>query len=402
MSTFIERDSECIMQTYGRLPIMVERADGCRIFDTEGNSYLDFLAGIAVNALGHSHPKVVEAVCEQAKKYMHVSNFLYQEPQMKLAEMLQKQAGYGKAFFTNSGAESMESALKLARKWGNKVGKTDIYGFSGGFHGRTYGALSVMDRPKYKDGMGPFLPNCYVLPFNDSEALRSAVDDKTCAVVLEFLQGEGGVTLAKKEFVDTIVELQKQFDFLIIADEIQAGVGRTGKFFGFQHYDVQPEIITMAKGMGGGMPLGAILVKSPLCSVWEKGMHGTTYGGNAVACAAGIAVMEELENGVQENVLKTGEYFSKKLYEIKAEFPEIVKEVRGRGLLLGLLLSMEGQPLVNMLLKHNIISNATAVNVLRIVPPLIVHQSDVDEYMAALRICLSEISVKAESAELPA
>jgi acetylornithine/succinyldiaminopimelate/putrescine aminotransferase len=354
----------------------------------EGNEYLDFLSGIAVSALGYGHPRLLDAITRQAQAFTHLSNVFYQEPQIELAELLVKRTGYARVFFSNSGTEAMEGALKLARKWGSTRIKTDILAFTGGFHGRSYGALSVMDKPLYKNGMGPFLQNTQILPFNNSDALRAAVNEQTCALVLEFLQGEGGIVFADPDFVNTILELQEKFDFLIIADEVQAGAGRTGKFFGFDHFMVKPDIVTMAKGIGGGLPLGAILGAKRVEAVWEKGNHGTTFGGNPVACAAGVVVMKELAGGVQQNAHDVGCYLRENLLVLQQNYPDIIEEVRGCGLMAGLKLSSPAAPFVEALLKRRVIANATADTVVRLLPPLIATRRDVDEFTAAMQDCL--------------
>jgi len=363
--------------------VSVVHAEGCRIYATDGSVYIDFLAGIAVNALGYSHPKIIEAVTTQAKKYMHVSNYFYQEPQVVLAEKLKKISGMDRVFLANSGTEANEGAIKLARRWGSKNGKSQMFGFSGGFHGRTYGALSLMDKPLFKDGMGPFLSNMHVLPFNDIGVLISSVDEDTCAVIIEFVQGEGGISIPEKEFIETLFELREKFGFLVIADEIQAGCGRTGKFFAFEHFGVSPDIITMAKALGGGIPLGAILAKEELANVWEKSMHGTTYGGNALACSAGLVVLNELENGLIEQVKEKGKYFISALSSAKSAHPKLITGIRGLGLILGLVLTFDSSILLNLLIEEKVIANATAGNILRIVPPLIVSMEEIDIFCEA-------------------
>lgn len=392
MSEMINREHNAIFQTYKRLPIEIDRAEACKIWDKEGNEYLDFLSGIAVNALGHSHPKIIDAASKQIKKYMHVSNYFYQEPQILLAEKLKEMSGFDKVFFSNSGTEAMEGAIKLVRKYSKEKNKTEIIAFSGGFHGRTYGALSIMDKPNYKVDMGPFLDGTKVIEHNNIEQLIANVNENTAAVVLEFLQGEGGIVEPSVEFVKCLNELKEKFGFLLVADEIQAGVGRTGKFFGFEHFDVKPDIVTMAKGIGGGLPLGAILARDFLQDVWSKGNHGTTYGGNAVACATGLVVLNELQNGLLESVNEVGNYLTKKLNEIKAKFPELVLEVRGRGLMLGLHLSFDAQKLVDELLTMKVIANAASGTVLRIVPPLVASKEDAEHFVAKLAYALLNLS----------
>ncbi len=268
--------------------------------------------------------------------------------------------------------------------------KTDMLAFTGGFHGRTYGSLSLMDKPLYKNGMGPFLPNMGVIPFNDTVALRAAVTERVCGVALEFLQGEGGIIPASTEFVETLKALRKEHGFLIIADEVQAGIGRTGTFFGFEQFDIRPDIVTTAKGLGGGLPLGAILTDDTVASLLQRGMHGTTYGGNAVACAAGAVVVDEVTNSLMENVGKLGLYLRERLLEKAAEFPQLIKEIRGQGFMQGIALNSEMPDFVELMLKRGVVSNITAGSVIRILPPLIAGKEEIDEFIVALRDVLTE------------
>lgn len=377
----IEREHAVVFQTYKRLPVAIAHAEGCRITDVDGATYLDMLGGIAVNALGHSHPKVVEAVVAQARRYMHVSNFFYQEPQIRLAESLAQVSGYPRIFFSNSGAEATDGAIKMARRFGSRQGRYDVIGFTGGFHGRTYGALSVMDKPLYKDGMGPFLPNTMVLPYNDVDALESRVDEHTAAIILEFVQGEGGVTAATSEFVEAIWRLKERYGFMVIADEVQSGIGRTGTFFSFERYGVRPDIVTVAKAMGGGLPLGGILATEEAAALFERGMHGTTYGGNALACAAGAVVVEEVVGGLMAHVIEIGDYLRARLLELQAQMPDRIRELRGRGCMQGVVLTSDAAPVVAALLERRIIANATSGNVVRLVPPYVITRDDVDEFI---------------------
>lgn len=378
----IGREHAVVFQTYKRLPVAIAHAEGCRVTDVDGTSYLDMLGGIAVNALGHSHPKVVEAVVDQARRYMHVSNFFYQEPQIRLAEALVEVSGYPRIFFSNSGAEATDGAIKMARRFGSRQGRYDVIGFTGGFHGRTYGALSVMDKPLYKDGMGPFLPNTMVLPYNDVDALESRVDEHTAAVILEFVQGEGGVTEATSEFVEAIWRLKERYGFMVIADEVQAGIGRTGTFFSFERYGVRPDIVTVAKAMGGGLPLGGILATEEAAALFERGMHGTTYGGNALACAAGAVVVEEVVDGLMAHVVEIGDYLRARLLDLQARMPDRIRELRGRGCMQGVVLTSDAAPVVTALLERRIIANATSGNVVRLVPPYVISRAEVDEFVA--------------------
>lgn len=392
--SLIEREQEVMFQNYRRLPIEISKAIGSEIFDISGKRYLDFLSGIAVNALGHSHPRIIKAIQEQAEKYLHVSNFFYQEPQIKLSELITEKSGYDRVYFSNSGAESFEGAIKLARLWGTEHGKHQMIAFQGGFHGRTYGALSLMNKPLYKDGMGPFLPNMSIIPFNDVQALRSYVNENTCAIALEFLQGEGGITHAEPAFVTELMNLKEEFNFLIIADEVQSGIGRTGSLFFFEKYLIKPDIIVLAKGIGGGLPLGAIVTTNDLAKLVDKGRHGTTYGGNSLACAAGIVVMEELYAGVMANAREMGCYLKDTLHAIKEDFPEYIKEIRGCGCMQGAVLSFESALLVEELLKNGIIANATAVHVLRMLPALTIGKSEIDEFGAGLRQSMQNLIAK--------
>ncbi len=380
----INSEAQNFLQTYKRLPFVIDRAEGAYIYDIDGNKYLDFLSGIAVNVLGHSHRKIIEAVENQIKRYMHVSNYFYQDAQIYLAEKLVAVSGFDRVFFSNSGTEAIEGAIKLIRRWGNQNGKTEIIAFGGGFHGRTYGALSIMDKPQYKDMMEPFLGGVKIIPYNDTESLYAAVNDNTAALVLEFIQGEGGISRADERWVNAIEGLRVKHGFLVLADEIQAGSGRTGKFFSFEHYDFKPDIVTLAKGIGGGLPLGCFLVKEHLANVFQAGMHGTTFGGNPVACVAGKVVVDELQNGVMDNARETGDYLEQRLNEVKDMFSIFVREVRGMGLMRGLLLSFNAMELVQSLLSRKVITNSASGNVLRILPPLTISRSEVDIFIDAL------------------
>jgi acetylornithine/N-succinyldiaminopimelate aminotransferase len=386
----LARDTASLFHTYKRLPLEIERGAGMYLYARDGTRYLDLFSGLAVNALGYGHPGVLQAITNQAARYTHLSNYYAQEPQLQLAELLVKHGHYGRVFFANSGTETIEGAIKLARRWGSSRGKTDLVSFSNAFHGRTLGALSLMDRPKYRDGFGPFLENCRLAEFNNPDALRATVNEHTAAVVLEFIQGEGGVRPIAAASVDLLRELQKAFGFLVVADEIQSGIGRTGKFFGFQHYTIVPDIVVVAKPIGGGLPLGAILANDSVAAVLEPGMHGTTFGGNPVACAAGAVVVREVaERGLMQNAEKMGGLFKERLHQLHARFPRIVKEVRGFGLMLGVELTTEGETVVAAMRERGILINCTDQTVLRFLPPLIVTAEQIEEASAHLLDILS-------------
>ncbi len=341
--------------------------------------------------LGHSHPKVLSAIERQILRYMHISNYFYQDVQIELAEKIIELSEFSKIFFTNSGTEANEGALKIVRRWGNQRKKNIIISFTGGFHGRTYGSLSLMDKPLYKDLMYPFLEGIKILPFNNIEALKSNLNSDTAGVFLEFIQGEGGISEVDDKFVETLWNLKKRYNFLIVADEVQSGLFRTGKMFAFQHWGFVPDIVTIAKGFGGGLPLGGILVSKELENIFEKGMHGTTFGGNAVACAAGLATITEIVPFLLEHIKSISTYLDKALHQIKEEYPEKVIEVRGRGLMRGLVLSFDASKLVEKLLEVKIITNATSRNVLRLVPPLIITENEVDLLYNGLKNVLQKV-----------
>ncbi|OLD62737.1 MAG: hypothetical protein AUI33_13350, partial [Ignavibacteria bacterium 13_1_40CM_2_61_4] len=317
---------------------------------------------------------------------IHLSNYYLQEPQIQLAELLVKYSGFSKVFFTNSGTEAIEGAIKIARKWGSSRGKSEIISFTNAFHGRTMGALSMMDRPKYREGYEPFLQNFRIIKFNDAGELRKAVGSKTLAVVTEFIQGEGGICPVSPEMSDEIDNLRKKFGFLLIADEIQSGIGRTGKLFGFEHYGVSPDVVVVAKPLGGGLPLGAILGNAAVSDVLGPGVHGTTFGGNPVACAAGVVVLQQImENGVMKNAEAAGKTLKASLSGLKKEFPSLVKDVRGFGLMLGMELTREGESIVSELRARGILLNCTNQNVLRFLPPLIIGEEHIAETTRQLR-----------------
>ena len=381
---FKEKESELFFHTYKRLPLEVERGEGCYLYTTDGRKYLDMFSGLAVNALGYAHPAVIKAVDEQVRKYTHLSNFFIQQPQIQLAERLLRLSGFDKIFFSNSGTEAIEGTIKLVRKWGKKNGKKMIYGMSNGFSGRTMGALSLMDKEKYRDGYEPFLPNFGTIGFNDSDDLSKQVNADTAAVFLEFIQGEGGIIGVNQQFIDTLIALREKYGFLIVADEIQSGIGRTGKLFGFQHFGIVPDIITVAKPIGGGLPVGAIIGSKKVADVWTYGVHGTTFGGNPVSCAAGIATVDTvMTEQFLKNVNEMAAYFTIRMKDLSAKHP-VIKEVRVYGFMIGIELSVESASIVDQMLQKGVLVNSTAVNVIRILPPLIAGKTEFDAMLTVL------------------
>ncbi|MEW6696256.1 MAG: acetylornithine transaminase [Bacillota bacterium] len=376
-----------VMNTYGRLPMALEKGEGCWVWDADGKQYLDFVGGLAVNSLGHAHPKVAEAVCRQAKTLLHCSNIYWIEPQVKLAQVLVENSCAGKAFFCNSGAEANEGAIKLARKYAKlKLGadKYEIITATNSFHGRTLAAVTATGQTKYQKGFDPLPRGFKYVPYNDLQALEQTIGPHTCAVMLEPVQGEGGVIPAEQAYLQGVARLCREKGLLLIFDEVQCGLGRTGKFLAYQHYQVEPDIITLAKALGGGFPIGAMLAKDHVAEVFQPGDHASTFGGNPLACAAALAAMEAiLQGGVQENARNAGEYLKNQLTTL-AEKYSYVKEVRGLGLMLGMELTIEGKDIVARCLEQGLLINCTNGNVLRFLPPLIVTTEEADRAIAIL------------------
>jgi len=390
--TIFEKESKYFFHTFHRLPLEIDRGEGVYLYAKDGKRYLDFFGGLAVNALGYNHPRITAAIEKQIHRYVHLSNYYVQDTVVELAERIITVSSYKRIFFSNSGTESVEGAIKIARKWGKGHGKSRLLNMSNSFHGRSMGALSLTERPAYREGYEPFLPNTDFIEFNNVKDLQTKINGQTLGVILEFIQGEGGVNVISKEFVQELKILQEKYGFLVIADEIQAGVGRTGKFFGFKHYDIQPDIVVIAKAIGGGLPLGAILGNEKVADVLTYGAHGSTFGGNPVACAAGCAVMEEIiEKGLMVQAGIIGEYLKSKAKELQKQFPSVIKEVRGYGCMLGIELNRNGQPVVDELLNRGILINCTNTTVLRLLPPFIITQEQCDQLMLELHSVLKSL-----------
>jgi acetylornithine/N-succinyldiaminopimelate aminotransferase len=384
-----QRERAVLFPNYDRLPIAeVTSASGVYIHTADGKRYLDCVSGLGVNALGHTHPRVVAAVKAQADKFLHLSNLYHQSVQFELAERLCKASGFERVFYSNSGTEAVEGALKLARRYQHEVSeipeKVDLIGFSNGFHGRTYGALSVMDKEKYRKGFGPFLQDAKVLEFNNAATLHEHIGPHTAAVIVEPVQGEGGITEITPEFAHELMRLRELYHFLIISDEIQAGVGRTGTFLACENYGLKPDVVVCAKAIGGGLPLGAILTTKKIADVMAGGVHGTTFGGNALACAAGVAVMDELESGLMSQVASLGESLKREMLRYKEQYPKLIREVRGRGFMIGVEFFKPAKDVQSALLERHVIANVTNVNVLRLLPPLIFTSEHIEELSSAL------------------
>jgi len=360
--------------------------EGVYVWDMDGKKYLDFVAGIAVNSLGYSHPKLCAKISEQCRKLMHVSNLYYTEPQIELAELLTANSCFDKVFFCNSGAESVEAMLKLARKYAvmkEKKGR-DIITMEKSFHGRTYGAVTATGQDKYHKGLDPMLPGIKHVPYNDFEALLAAVDENTCAVLMEPVQGEGGIVPAEKEYLQKVRALCDENDLLLLFDEVQCGVGRTGELFAYQVYGVEPDAAAFAKGLAGGVPIGAMMAKDSAAMAFRPGDHASTFGGNSLATAAGTVVVNELVNGgLLENVKKQGSLLTKKLLEFKEKY-DFITDVRGIGLMQGIELSIPAGPVVADAIDKGLLLVGAGANVIRFVPALIITEEELLEAMEIL------------------
>ncbi len=391
---WIARGDKHIAKTYGRYPLVPVRGEGCRLWDADGKAYLDFLAGVAVNSLGHCHPKVVAALQQQAATLIHCSNYYHIPQQIELAEILCANSFGERVFFCNSGAEANEAAIKLARKYSKEThgdNRFEIITTLGSFHGRTLGGISATGQEKVRLGFEPVVPGFSYIPFGDIEALRSAIRPSTCAILLEPIQGEGGVNEPPAGYLAQVRELCDAHNLLLIFDEVQVGCGRTGTLFAHQGEGIEPDIMTLAKALAGGPPIGAMVTRETIGESFGPGSHGSTFGGNPLMAAAGIAAMKALlEDGILDNCVAMGAILRKKLEELQSRYPFIVG-VRGRGLILGMELSIEGGAIVNKALKRGLLLNCTAVKVLRFVPPLIVSEAEINEAMSILDGILAEV-----------
>lgn len=373
-----------VIPSYGRLPLAFTRGQGSWLFDEDGKAHLDMYPGWGVNLLGHCHPRVVDAIRSQAERLMHVPNNYHSPIQASLAKTIIERAYPGKVFFSNSGAEANEGALKLARKWGSDKGKYKFVTMFDSFHGRTFGALSATAQEKYHKGFGPMLPGFSYVPFGDIEAARKAVDKETCAILVEPIQGEGGVNVAPAGYFAALRTLCDSMGCLLIFDEVQTGVARTGEWFGYQWLNVQPDVMTLAKALGGGVPIGAIVASGKVCDVLQPGTHASTYGGNPLVCAAGLAVFAVLE---QEKGLEKAKALGTKLQARAKDLQKkyaVIKAVRGAGAMLGIELAKPGQPVVDACLEKNVLVNCTHDVVLRFLTSIFLTDKEIDQAFEAL------------------
>ena len=382
-----------LLKTYNRYQVVFDHGDGIKLYDTEGNEYLDFFAGIAVQGLGYNYKGLNKALKEQADKLWHISNYFYNEPVIVAGQKLLEISDMEKVFFTNSGTEAIEGAVKIAKKYGTKIGgRYEIIAMEGSFHGRSLGALSVTGNEHYREDFYPLIPGIKFAKYNDLESVKNLVTDKTCAIILETIQGEGGIHPATKEFLEGIKKLTDEKDLILILDEIQCGMGRSGNFFAWQEYGIKPDVMTVAKALGNGVPIGAFLTAGKASDVLKPGDHGSTYGGNPLVCAVASKVLDIFkEDSIIENVRVVGKYLREKLDELARSYPSI-KEVRGKGLLLGVEFDKPVADIIKSALTDErlVLINAGS-NVLRFIPPLIISKSDVDDALCILKRVLEKI-----------
>lgn len=391
----IEEAESNLIHTYNRYQIVLDKGDGVRLYDTDGKEYLDFGSGIAVFALGYNNKEYNDALKAQIDKLIHTSNYFYNEPAAKAAKALTSASGMDRVFFTNSGTEAVEGAIKLAKKYAYlKDGSTDheIIAMEHSFHGRSMGALAVTGNKHYQEAFGPMIPGIRFAQFNNLDSVKELVNDKTCAIIFETIQGEGGVYPAKKEFIEGVRKLCDEKGILLILDEIQCGMGRSGSMFAFQQYGVKPDIVTSAKALGCGVPIGAFMATEQVAKALVPGDHGTTYGGNPLACAAAVEVFRLFDKlNVTDNVKNVGKYLETQLKSLVEKY-DTVKAQRGMGLIQGIELTVNPKDVIAKCLDNGLILFSAGTNVIRFVPPLVITRDDVDQMMVRLKKALDEVS----------
>jgi len=383
-----EESRKYIMNTYKRLPLFIVKGRGNRVYDGEGKEYLDFVSGLAVNNIGHCNPRVTVAFQKQAQRLVHTSNLFYTEPQVKLAKLLVENSFADKVFFCNSGAEANEAAIKLIRKYSSEkeTGRYGIITALNSFHGRTMATLTATGQDKFHKGFEPLVPGFFYVPYNDISAVEKAINDKTAAVMIEPIQGEGGVNIPDRDYLKRLREICDLNGILLALDEVQTGIGRTGKLFAYQHTGIEPDIMTLAKGLGGGLPIGAMLAKDHVASAFTPGTHASTFGGTPLVCSAAVEVMKILTEDeiILDTCRRMGSYLVDELNNLKLKYPDIIKDIRGKGLLIGMELNIAGEDVVRECLKKGVIINCTMERVLRFLPPLDVSQPDIDKVIETL------------------
>ncbi len=393
MKEWIERGSKVIMNTYSQFPIVIEKGNGVYLWDSEGKKYLDFVAGIAVNALGYNDSDYVEQISLQLSKLQHCSNLYWMIPSIELSEVLVQNSCFDKVFYCNSGAEAVEAAIKLSKKYGKKHHGENCYEIitmKKSFHGRTMATVTATGQTKYQKGFDPLMPGFSYVEFNNFNELEEAVSEKTCAILIEPIQGEGGINPAEKSYLQKVRSLCDKNDIVLIFDEVQCGIGRIGEIFAYQLFNIKPDIVSLAKGLGGGFPIGAMLAVQSKAEAFQPGDHASTFGGNPLACTAGKTVLNKLlEKGVLENVRTQGKYLKDKLIELKVKF-EMIIDVRGYGLMLGMELNCSVKNIVVECMNKGLLLLGAGENVLRFVPPLIIGKSEIDEGLEILEGVLQQ------------
>lgn len=388
---YMNKAEQYLAHTYNRFQVVIDKAEGVYVYDVNGKKYLDFASGIGVNSLGYGNKEYTEALKKQIDKVTHTSNLFYNTPSIEAAEKLVKVSGLKKVFFTNSGAEAIEGALKMAKRYAyDRDGHTnhEVIAMEHSFHGRTMGSLALTGNPNYQKPFGPMIEGIKFAEFNNMDSVKALVNEKTCAIILEAVQGEGGIYPAEKEFIEGIRKICDDNDILMICDEIQCGMGRTGKMFAFQNYDVKPDIIASAKALGCGVPVGAFIAGEKCCDSLVPGDHGTTYGGNPLVTAAVGAVLDIYEkNNILENVQEVGTYFEEQLEKIVEEFDNVTVR-RGKGLMQGLVLTTPVRETIDKAIEKGLLVISAGGNVLRMLPPLVITKESVDEMITILRACL--------------
>lgn len=382
MNTF-EQGEKVVMHTYNRFPIALEKGDGMYVYDENGKKYLDFVAGIAVNSLGHNHKKLVETIAKQAQTLIHCSNLYWTKPQVSLATKLVENSDFDKIFFCNSGAESIEAGLKIARRYGSATGRSEVITMKNSFHGRTFGAVTATGQPHYQENFGELLPGIKYAEYNNFDSLLETVSDKTCAILLEPVQGEGGIHPADVEYLKKVRKLCDDRDMVLLFDEVQCGVGRLGTLFAYQTFGVVPDAVCTAKGIAGGVPMGLMAAKQKLADCFKAGDHASTFGGNPLASAAGNVVVDELLGGLLDNVKTNGAYLTEKLNELKDKY-DVITDVRGIGFMQGIELSIPVADVVRQTIENGLLLVNAGKNVIRFVPSLIATKEDIDEAMKIL------------------
>ena len=394
MSDLIVEDEKYLLNVYNRMDIEIVKGEDSYLFDSEGNKFLDMFSGIAVNGLGQNQNKIKKRIKEQLDDYIHISNYFASKPVVELAQLLVENTFADKVFFGNSGSEANEAALKLARLYGKNIAedKTEFLASTDAFHGRTMGSLSLTGRLKYRNKFSPLVPGMAHFEFNDANDLRKKVSDKTAGVFIEIIQGEAGVHELSQEFIDNLCQLSDEYNFLIIVDEIQSGMGRSGDFLALEKFDFEPDLVTLAKSLGGGLPLGALLVNKNLEDVFGFGDHGSTFGGNPLACAAGSEVVKTITDAdFQKELKEKSEFLLEKLNDLQKKYPAIITEIRGRGMMIGLETGEYGKSIKKKARAKNLLLNLTDDTVIRLLPPLNITKGELNEFLEIFREIMYEI-----------